>query len=191
MDEITRGSFMKKKQIYAIAAVLSLVGVVFTTGIVSNAHPTDGSTTSSGKEILKLDKGDAWTDFVPSTGRDNPVYVSEDEIIYTDSQGNKVFEYLNPVDPGNEPATMPDEGQYIESDVQGDVMTIEQTYSNTTSTDAGDSTYSQVPSTDVSDSTYTQSSSSEPVLVDTETHLATGTSRVIENENGLLIQVFE
>ena len=70
-------------------------------------------------------------------------------------------------------------------------MTIEQTYSNTTSPDVSDSTYSQAPSTEISDSTYTQSSCSESVLVDTETHLATGTSRVVENENGLLIQVFE
>ena len=180
---------MKKKYVYAMAAALTLTGVVLATGMVSKA---DESSTTSKKEILKLDKEDAWTDYVPSTGRDNPVYVSEDEIIYTDSQGNKVFEYLNPVDPGNEPATMPDENQTIESDVQGDVMTIDESYTYNTSTDASDSTDNQTSSNEASQvDTNTQTSSNNSNLVDTNTQLATGSSKVVENENGLLIQVFE
>ena len=164
---------MRKKQVYAIAVALCLVGGVLSTGIVSKAAVVENG-------ILKLEKDEAWTDFVPSTGRDNPVYVSEDEIIYTDSQGNKVFEYLNPVDPGNEPATMPDTVPSTDGNIQGDIMILDEPIVDNTST-----------ATATTDSTTVQSSMSTSAQVDTNMQLPTGTSRVVENENGLLIQVFE
>ena len=188
---------MKKKHLYVIAASLTIVGVALTTGIVSKAAVVEDG-------ILKLEKDEAWTNFVPTTGRDNPVYVSEDEIIYTDSQGNKVFEYLNPVDPGNEPATMPDTVPSTEGNVQGDVMMLnEPIVSNESTSEVAstpataeitattDTTTTAVTTVEVAEPTTVQPSTSTSDQLDTSTHLPTGTSRVVENEYGLLIQVFE
>ncbi len=47
-------------------------------------------------------------------------------ITYTDKHGNKVIEYINPVDPGNEPATMPDTVPSTQGNVQGDIMTLDE-----------------------------------------------------------------
>ena len=184
---------MRKKQIYAIAIALGVVGVGLTTGLVSKAAVVENG-------ILKLEKDEAWTDNVPSTGKDAPVYVSEDEIIYTDSQGNKVYEYLNPVDPGNEPATMPDEVPSTEGNIQGDIMTLNEPIigNASTSTNASISaTTAEATNTNTStlvppsEPTNVQSSVTNSNLLDTNEQLPTGKSKVIENENGLLIQVFE
>jgi hypothetical protein len=182
---------MKKKHLYVIAASLTIVGVALTTGIVSKAAVVEDG-------ILKLEKDEAWTDFVPTTGRDNPVYVSEDEIIYTDSQGNKVFEYLNPVDPGNEPATMPDTVPSTEGNIQGDVMMLNEPIVSNESTSevastpaTAEITATTVTTVEAAEPTTVQPSTSTSDQLDTSTQLPTGTSKVVENEYGLLIQVFE
>lgn len=45
---------------------------------------------------------------------------------YTDKYGNKVMEYINPVDPGNQPATVPNYIPSTEGNIQGDIMTLDE-----------------------------------------------------------------
>ena len=74
---------------------------------------------------LPLDEETIYTD-ESSVEKNDVKYVSDDVITYTDAYGNKVTEFLNPVDPGNEPATMPDYVPSTEGNIQGDIMTLDE-----------------------------------------------------------------
>lgn len=52
--------------------------------------------------------------------------VADGVITYTDKHGNKVTEFLNPVDPGNEPATIPDTVPSTQGNIQGNIMTLDE-----------------------------------------------------------------
>lgn len=52
--------------------------------------------------------------------------IATNVITYTDKHGNKVTEYINPVDPGNEPATMPGTVPSTQGNIQGDIMTLDE-----------------------------------------------------------------